>query len=258
MRSSATPQSGLCAIAHIPFSIFSPPALSSVLCRDFLQQQVSMYCNSDLPGFPKALGSKPIRALIQRLKGKTGRFRGNCSGKRVDFSSRTVISPDPNLMVSEVGVPVLVAKVLTYPERVHAHNITKLRQAIINGPDVHPGANIVEYASGAKVFLRYGDRSMVAAKLRYGDVVERHLEDGDVCLFNRQPSLHKLSIMAHRARVLQWRTFRFNEVRALALMQMKAGQRTSLVCGAEAPVAHRSLCLVACCCDEVCVHALQR
>lgn len=173
-----------------------------------------MYCNSDLPGFPKALGSKPIRALIQRLKGKTGRFRGNCSGKRVDFSSRTVISPDPNLKVSEVGVPVLVAKVLTYPERVHAHNITKLRQAILNGPDVHPGANIVEYASGAKVFLRYGDRSLVAAKLRYGDVVERHLEDGDVCLFNRQPSLHKLSIMAHRARILQWRTFRFNEVRS--------------------------------------------
>jgi DNA-directed RNA polymerase III subunit RPC1 len=178
---------------------------------DFLQQQVSMYCNSDLPGFPKALGSKPIRALIQRLKGKTGRFRGNLSGKRVDFSSRTVISPDPNLGVHEVGVPVLVAKILTYPERVHAHNIEKLRKAILNGPDIHPGANIVEYSSGAKVFLRYGDRNLVASKLKYGDLVERHLENGDVCLFNRQPSLHKLSIMAHRARVLQWRTFRFNE-----------------------------------------------
>jgi hypothetical protein len=134
------------------------------------------------------------------------------SGKRVDFSSRTVISPDPNLGVHEVGVPVLVAKTLTYPERVHAHNIEKLRRAIIRGPDEHPGANIVEYASsGAKVFLRYGDRHAVASRLRYGDIVERHLEDGDVCLFNRQPSLHKLSIMAHRARVLQWRTFRFNE-----------------------------------------------
>ena len=178
---------------------------------DFLQQQVSMYVNSDLPGFPKSLLTKTIRGITQRLKGKTGRFRGNLSGKRVDFSSRTVISPDPNLGVHEVGVPVLVAKTLTYPERVHAHNIEKLRRAIINGPDVHPGANIVEYASGAKIFLRYGDRSIVAQKLRYGDVVERHLENGDVCLFNRQPSLHKLSIMAHRARILQWRTFRFNE-----------------------------------------------
>ncbi len=129
----------------------------------------------------------------------------------MDFSSRTVISPDPNLGVHEVGVPVLVAKVLTYPEKVHAHNISKLRKAIMNGPDVHPGANIVEYANGAKVFLRYGDRALVAAKLRHGDLVERHLQDGDVCLFNRQPSLHKLSIMAHRARILQWRTFRFNE-----------------------------------------------
>ena len=150
------------------------------------------------------------------------------SGKRVDFSSRTVISPDPNLGVHEVGVPVLVAKVLTYPERVHPHNIQKLRRAIINGPDVHPGANIVEYAStGAKVFLRYGDRSQVAAKLRHGDLVERHLEDGDVCLFNRQPSLHRLSIMAHRARVLQWRTFRFNEV------GQEMGQHTQVEWGAE-------------------------
>lgn len=190
-----------------------------------------MYVNSDLPGFPKALGSKPIRALIQRLKGKTGRFRGNLSGKRVDFSSRTVISPDPNLGIHEVGVPVLVAKTLTYPERVHAHNIEKLRRAILNGPDVHPGANIVEYASGAKVFLRYGDRSIVASKLRYGDVVERHLEDGDVCLFNRQPSLHKLSIMAHRARILQWRTFRFNEVgRTCAHADEHVAPRPSLQC----------------------------
>jgi len=192
---------------------FEKGAQPSVIIEnwDFLQQQVSMYVNSDLPGFPKVIGSKPIRALIQRLKGKTGRFRGNLSGKRVDFSSRTVISPDPNLGVHEVGVPRLVAKTLTYPERVHAHNIEKLRRAIINGPDVHPGANIVEYVSGAKIYLRYGDRKLVAAKLRHGDIVERHLEDGDVCLFNRQPSLHRLSIMAHRARILQWRTFRFNE-----------------------------------------------
>ena len=89
---------------------------------DFLQQQVAMYINADLPGFPKQAGlvSKPIRALIQRLKGKQGRFSGNLSGKRVAFSSRTVISPDPNLRIDEVGVPELVAKTLTFPERVNA------------------------------------------------------------------------------------------------------------------------------------------
>jgi len=180
---------------------------------DFLQQQVAMYVNADLPGFPKTIGmqSKPIRALIQRLKGKQGRFRGNLSGKRVDFSSRTVISPDPNLRIDEVGVPELVAKTLTYPERVHQLNLVQMRAAVLNGPDVWPGANMVELVGGTKIALRYGHRAEVARKLAYGDIVERHLIDGDVVLFNRQPSLHRLSIMAHRARVLKWRTFRFNE-----------------------------------------------
>ena len=180
---------------------------------DFLQQQVAMYFNADLPGFPKTLGlvSKPIRALIQRLKGKQGRFRGNLSGKRVDFSSRTVISPDPNLRIDEVGVPELVAKALTFPERVHALNLPRLRAAVLNGCDAHPGANTVEYGSGLKISLKYGNRVEIARRLRLGDTVERHLKDGDVVLFNRQPSLHRLSIMAHRVRVLKWRTFRFNE-----------------------------------------------
>lgn len=179
---------------------------------DFLQQQIAMLINADLPGFPKVgPQAKPIRALSQRLKGKTGRFRGNLSGKRVDFSSRTVISPDPNLRVDQVGVPRRVAKILTYPERVTKHNLQRLRQAIINGPDVHPGANIIAFASGTKIFLKYGDRSYIASMLRPGDVVERHLRDDDIVLFNRQPSLHKMSIMSHRAKVLDWRTFRFNE-----------------------------------------------
>jgi len=178
---------------------------------DFLQAQVAMYVNSDQPGFPKVPGQKPIRALTQRLKGKAGRFRGNLSGKRVDFSGRTVISPDPNLRIDQVGIPVRVAKVLTYPERVTPHNIEVLRQAVRNGPNVHPGANFVEHPNGTKTYLMYGDPERIAGNLKYGDVVERHLRDDDVVLFNRQPSLHKMSIMAHKAKVLEWRTFRFNE-----------------------------------------------
>ena len=84
-----------------------------------------------------------MRGLCQRLKGKQGRFRGNLSGKRVDFSGRTVISPDPNLRVDQVGVPVLVAKTMTYPERVNRYNLEKLKLCIENGPDKHPGANMV-------------------------------------------------------------------------------------------------------------------
>ena len=141
---------------------------------------------------------RPIRAFAQRLKGKQGRFRGNLSGKRVDFSGRTVISPDPNIGIDEVVVPIHVAKVLTYPQRVFAHNLSNLRQLVLNGPDVWPGANYVEAADTGKKSLKFGDRRRVASELKVGDVVERHLSDGDIVLFNRQPSLHKLSIMAHR------------------------------------------------------------
>jgi DNA-directed RNA polymerase III subunit RPC1 len=119
---------------------------------DFLQIQCGLYINSEMPGIPQGAGSsKPTRGFFQRLKGKTGRFRGNLSGKRVDFSSRTVISPDPNLRIDEVAVPELVAKVMTYPERVTSHNLERMRRHVINGPDKHPGANFVQSASGEKV-----------------------------------------------------------------------------------------------------------
>lgn len=150
-----------------------------------------MYINSELPGVPSQLGQKPIRGFVQRLKGKQGRFRGNLSGKRVDFSGRTVISPDPNLRIDEVAVPERVAKVLTYPERVTSHNINGLRQAVRNGTEVHPGANFVARGDNKK-FLRFGNRAAIADGLAVGDIVERHLIDGDIILFNRQPSLHKV------------------------------------------------------------------
>ncbi len=104
-----------------------------------------------------------------------------------------------------------MAKVLTYPERVTVHNIEKLRKTVVNGTDVHPGANYIQSANGSKRFLKYGNRHKIAQELKPGDLVERHLNDDDVVLFNRQPSLHKLSIMAHRVKVRPWRTMRFNE-----------------------------------------------
>ncbi|XP_076809232.1 DNA-directed RNA polymerase III subunit RPC1-like [Clavelina lepadiformis] len=180
---------------------------------DFLQLQCALYINSELSGIPFNMKpQKPTRGFVQRLKGKQGRFRGNLSGKRVDFSGRTVISPDPNLRIDQVGVPVHVAKVLTYPEKVTRSNIHLMKKLVINGSDKHPGANFIEQRqTNMKKFLKYGNREKIANELRYGDTVERHLMDGDVCLFNRQPSLHKLSIMAHFAKVADHRTFRFNE-----------------------------------------------
>ncbi|XP_042427158.1 DNA-directed RNA polymerase III subunit 1-like isoform X1 [Zingiber officinale] len=174
---------------------------------DALQNQVVEYVNSEAPS---VLNSKN-RGLVQRLKGKQGRFRGNLSGKRTEFTGRTVISPDPNLKITEVAIPMLMAKKLTFPERVSAHNIEKLRQRIGNGPDKYPGANFILLPDGTRQHLRYVDKKTAASELKYGFIVERHLEDGDVILFNRQPSLHRMSIMCHRARVMPWRTLRFNE-----------------------------------------------
>ncbi|OTA90479.1 hypothetical protein M434DRAFT_367966 [Hypoxylon sp. CO27-5] len=180
---------------------------------EYLQLQIALYVNSDVPGLQNS-GVKTSRGVCQRLKGKQGRFRGNLSGKRVDFSGRTVISPDPNLAINQVAVPVLVAKNLTYPERVHRANIDKLRRCILNGPNVHPGAQAILKQDGDqsfKISLRFADKETAARDLREGDIVERHLEDNDIVLFNRQPSLHKLSIMSHYAKIRPWRTFRLNE-----------------------------------------------
>ncbi|XP_034186947.1 DNA-directed RNA polymerase III subunit RPC1 [Osmia lignaria lignaria] len=180
---------------------------------EFLQLHCALYINSEMSGIPLNMQPKKSgRGLVQRLKGKQGRFRGNLSGKRVDFSSRTVISPDPNLRIEQVGVPIHVAKILTYPEKVNPSNIELMRKLVRNGPDVHPGANFIQQGKTQfKKYLRYGNRQKIAQDLQYGDIVERHLRDDDVVLFNRQPSLHKLSIMAHKAKVLEHRTFRFNE-----------------------------------------------
>ncbi|KEZ40633.1 DNA-directed RNA polymerase III subunit RPC1 [Scedosporium apiospermum] len=181
---------------------------------EYLQLQIAMYVNSEVPGLQQPGFGKSVRGFCQRLKGKQGRFRGNLSGKRVDFSGRTVISPDPNLGIDQVAVPILVAKNLTYPERVQRHNIEKLRSCVRNGTQVWPGAQGVlknEADGSYKVNLQWADRERTAKDLRIGDVVERHLEDGDVVLFNRQPSLHKLSIMSHLVKVRPWRTFRLNE-----------------------------------------------
>ncbi|KAL7990271.1 hypothetical protein Chor_013701, partial [Crotalus horridus] len=166
---------------------------------DFLQLQCALYINSELSGIPLNMAPKKwTRGFVQRLKGKQGRFRGNLSGKRVDFSGRTVISPDPNLRIDEVAV--------------NKANIGFMRKLVRNGPEIHPGANFIQQRhTQMKRFLKYGNRERMAQELKYGDIVERHLVDGDIVLFNRQPSLHKLSIMAHIARVKPHRTFRFNE-----------------------------------------------
>ncbi|EPZ33421.1 RNA polymerase Rpb1 1 domain-containing protein [Rozella allomycis CSF55] len=176
--------------------------------EQLLQFHVATYMENSIPGLPKAIqkSGRPLKSISARLKGKEGRLRGNLMGKRVDFSARTVITPDPNLSLDEVGVPRTIAKTLTYPELVTAFNIEHLQKLVNNGPSEHPGARYVVRDDGNRIDLRF----KTDVVLQPGYIVERHINDGDVVLFNRQPSLHKMSMMGHRIRVMPYSTFRLN------------------------------------------------
>ncbi|KZT68820.1 DNA-directed RNA polymerase II, subunit 1 [Daedalea quercina L-15889] len=178
--------------------------------EQLLQFHVATYMDNDIAGIPQALqkSGRPVKAIRARLKGKEGRLRGNLMGKRVDFSARTVITGDPNLELDEVGVPRSIAMNLTYPERVTPYNIAYLQELVRNGPTAYPGARYVVRDTGERIDLRYNKRA--DAFLQYGWIVERHLRDGDYVLFNRQPSLHKMSMMSHRVKLMPYSTFRLN------------------------------------------------
>lgn len=152
---------------------------------------------------------RPIKGINERLKGKEGRFRGNLMGKRVDFSARSVISPDANLDIGELGVPQAIAMNLTFPETVNRYNIDHMYKLVKNGNLVYPGAKSVEQkrTGQLRVLLESNLNDIV---LEYGDVVHRHLIDGDYVLFNRQPTLHRMSMMGHKIRVMPGKTFRLN------------------------------------------------
>lgn len=164
--------------------------------QDLLQFHVATYMDNDLAGQPQALqkSGRPVKSIRARLKGKEGRLRGNLMGKRVDFSARTVITGDPNLSLDEVGVPRSIARTLTYPEIVTPYNIHKLHELVKNGPNEHPGAKYVIRDTGERIDLRHHKRAGEIS-LQYGWRVERHIVDGDFIIFNRQPSLHKESMM---------------------------------------------------------------
>ena len=185
-----------------------------VIIRDLwelLQYHVATYFDNELSGIPQARhrSGRPLKTLAQRLKTKEGRFRHNLTGKRVNFSARTVVSPDPLISINEVGVPLIIAKELTVPVTVTEHNIEEIKKLVLNA-DRWPGANYIIRPDGKKKRITRENAEGLANELAPGYVVERHLQNGDIVLFNRQPSLHRMSIMAHRVRVTPWRTFTLN------------------------------------------------
>ena len=176
-----------------------------------LQYHFATLIDNDLPDAPASVHrlGRPLKSIVQRIVGKEGRIRGNLMGKRVDFSARTVITGDPNLSIRQVGVPLKIAMNLTVPEMVTERNRVFLQKCVENGPDTYPGAKSVKLARDGNTYsLRVLSRRRL--ELSIGDVVNRHMTDGDPVLFNRQPSLHRPSMMCHRAKVLPYNTFRLN------------------------------------------------
>jgi len=184
---------------------------------ELLQYHITTYFDNQTSGIPPARhrSGRPLKTLAQRLKGKEGRFRSNLSGKRVNFSARTVISPDPHLSINEVGVPDEAARELTIPVHVTETNMEIAKALVKMGPlptvvPYKPGVNYVIRNDGRRIKITDKNAESVAEVLETGFIVERHLMDGDIVLFNRQPSLHRMSMMAHTIRVMDAKTFRFN------------------------------------------------
>ena len=176
-----------------------------------LQYYVATQVDNKIPGVASVAqrSGRPLKSIKDRLNGKGGRMRGNLMAKRVDFSARSVITADPNISIRELGIPMKIAKNITKPEVVNKLNKSFLIKLVLNGPDIYPGAKILEKKNGESITLRYVDKKSII--LEDGDIVHRHMMDGDAVLFNRQPTLHRMSMMCHIARIMtQGDTFRMN------------------------------------------------
>ena len=176
-----------------------------------LQYYVATQVDNKIPGVASVAqrSGRPLKSIKDRLNGKSGRMRGNLMAKRVDFSARSVITADPNISIRELGIPMKIAKNITKPVIVNRLNKNFLLKLVKNGPDVWPGAKVLEKKNGENITLRYMDRESIV--LEEGDIVHRHMMDGDAVLFNRQPTLHRMSMMCHIARIMKrGDTFRMN------------------------------------------------
>ena len=177
---------------------------------DLLQYHITTFFDNSIAKIPPARhrSGQPLKTITERIKGKEGRIRKNLAGKRVNFSARTVISPDPNIKINEVGIPLEIAKIITVAERVTSLNKERLKKLIL--AEDYPAANYIIRQDGKRKRVTADLRKDLSEEIEPGYIVERHLQDGDVVLFNRHPSLHRASLMAHFVKVLPYRTFRMH------------------------------------------------
>src|SRR3990167_8375947 len=179
---------------------------------DLLQYHITTYFDNSIAQVPPARhrGGQPLKTLAERIKSKEGRFRHNLAGKRVNFSARTFITPDPKIKFYEVGVPLIIAMELTIPEKVTEWNINYLKKFVENGSEIYPGANYFFSIDGKKKKVTGDTKEQILEELQPGCIIERHLLNNDVAIFNRQPSLHRMSIMCHKIKVMPGKSFRLN------------------------------------------------
>ncbi|MFH0954853.1 MAG: hypothetical protein V1777_02020 [Candidatus Micrarchaeota archaeon] len=196
---------------------------------DLLQYHVTTYFDNNTAGVPPAKhrSGRALRTIVQRLKGKKGRFRHNLTGKRVNFAARSSISPDPFISINEVGVPQAIAKDLTVQEYVTDWNKKSIGDLIKKTDKVI----YLVRPTGARKRITDANKDEAVAELDIGFKIERELMDGDIVLFNRQPSLHRLSMMAHYARIMPGKTFRINPI-----VCVSGETQVSLDCGTPVPI----------------------
>ncbi len=177
---------------------------------ELLQYHVTSYFDNETAGIPvsRHRSGRPLKTLAQRLKGKEGRLRYNLSGKRVNFSARSVITPDPRLSVNSVGIPIDIAKGMTIPLYATKWNLEELK-GWMQRTEYPMVINTIS-KEGVRKRITETNREELLAALEPGTVIERQLIDGDIALFNRQPTLHRVSIMAHIVKVVPDKTIRLN------------------------------------------------
>ncbi|MBU0957542.1 MAG: hypothetical protein KKF56_01890 [Nanoarchaeota archaeon] len=178
---------------------------------DLLQYHVTTFFDNGIARIPPARhrSGQPLKTITERIKGKEGRIRHNLAGKRVNYSARSVISPDPYLKLNEIGVPKEIARVITVAEPVTSMNLQLLKD-LIKSAETYPGANYIIRPDGRRKRITEDLKDEIMEEIEPGYIVERHLQDGDVVLFNRHPSLHRPSLMAHIVKILPYRTFRIH------------------------------------------------
>ncbi|MCR4335618.1 MAG: DNA-directed RNA polymerase subunit A' [archaeon] len=176
---------------------------------DLLQYHVTTYFNNNTAGVPPAKhrSGRALRTLVQRLQGKKGRFRYNLTGKRVNFAARSIITPDPMLSINELGVPSEIADTMTVPEIVTLNNMAEVKKMIKDGRAIY-----ISRPDGMRRKIGESNMDTLIEEIEVGYRLDRKLRNGDIVLFNRQPSLHRLSMMAHRARIMDDKTFRLNPI----------------------------------------------